>query len=67
MRHLYLAVAALLLLAFGWFGWPTPYEHYRSGRTPIRVHRLTGKVERLTLNGWQVVPPVAGSATSTAP
>ncbi len=55
MRWLYFVVFVVLLLLVGWFGWPTPYEHYRVGDYVLRVHRISGEVERLTLGGWEPV------------
>lgn len=50
-----LAIAAVLsLLLVGGLVWPTPYEHYKSGPVNLRVNRITGKTERLTVAGWRV-------------
>jgi hypothetical protein len=42
---------ALLVAAFAYFVWPTPWMYFIgetpvSGSFPIRIHRLTGKMER---------------------
>jgi len=55
-----IGVAALLLLA--WLVWPTFYRHETvtlpDGReTMVRIHRLTGDVERLGAAGWEPWSP----------
>lgn len=46
----------LVLVAFGWWVWPTPWETYRDatgGR--VRVNRFTNRSQELTAAGW--LPP----------
>jgi hypothetical protein len=43
--------AALLYLAL--FVWPTPYKEYQIGNRIIRVNRVTGSQQLLTVDGWQ--------------
>ena len=49
------------LIVFGtclvcWIVWPTPYRYDHIGDSgvsvPVRINRITGKSERLTMNGW---------------
>jgi hypothetical protein len=44
---------ALLVAAFAYFVWPTPwrYDHTRDG-TLVRIHRVTGKTERFLITRW---------------
>ncbi|GIK33430.1 MAG: hypothetical protein BroJett009_24220 [Armatimonadota bacterium] len=45
--------AAALLLLFGWFVWPTPYEYTRKAPNVWRVNRFTGIQEISTDKGWR--------------
>jgi hypothetical protein len=59
-------IGAAAIISFALFVWPTPYryDHIRSDGIsyPVRTHRITGRTERFTLDGWGVVEP-----TSIAP
>mgnify|MGYP001578399156 FL=1 len=54
-------VAVALVLALGYFAWPTPYRYgiYResnrmtSWSTTVRISRFTGRSDILTRVGWQ--------------
>lgn len=56
-------IAASLLGALLWFGWPTPYRALplppgskAAGVLALRVHRVTGRVSVLTpTRGWQTL------------
>jgi hypothetical protein len=37
------------------FIWPTPSREYRLGKRVVRVHRITGKTERLWESGWKPI------------
>jgi hypothetical protein len=54
---------ALLVSAFAYWVWPTPWRHSSlvvgEVALPVRVHRVTGRAERLTLTGW--VPAGGGT------
>lgn len=58
--------ALLLVLAWLWFVWPTPYLYrnipakYGGATTPGRVNRFTGSVDLLDQYGWA---RVSGQAT----
>jgi hypothetical protein len=60
MREVLTVLGVLLAMAlFLWFIWPTRYERgeRRIGQTvyPIRIHRISRRVELLTPFGWEVV------------
>jgi hypothetical protein len=62
MREVFKTLGALLAVPlFAWFIWPTRYERgeRRVGETvyPIRIHRVSRKVEMLTTFGWEPVSP----------
>jgi hypothetical protein len=52
LRRWYILLAALALLVATVI-WPTPYREYRFGNTTIRVNRLTGRTDLLTVFGWE--------------
>jgi len=45
---------ALLVVAFAYFVWPTPwrYEHRGTENSLVRINRLTDEVQILILDGW---------------
>ncbi len=47
-------VLLVIVLILGFFLWLTPYQYHRgiSGYL-VRTHRLSGKAELLTFNGWR--------------
>lgn len=45
-----------LILLFGYYVWPTPWERVKSGRWEYRVHRVNGTVEWLAEDGWHTGP-----------
>ena len=53
--------AALVILSFGLFVWPTAYRltSLKAGNNvyPVRIHRITGRAQRLTLYGWNTIEP----------
>ena len=53
--HWYSKLAlALLLAAFAYYVWPTPWRVYNRGDGEWqRVHRLTGRSEFLDDDGWK--------------
>lgn len=63
-------VATLLVAGWCWFVWPTPWRYVRlpdrAGAPPAplaRVHRVTGRVEFLSVGhdgrgGWVRLPPI---------
>jgi hypothetical protein len=57
MNRITLAFRALLVAAaiyFLLYVWPTPYKEYRQGELRvIRVNRVTGHQQLLTLEGWR--------------
>ena len=60
LREALTALGILLAMAlFSWFIWPTRYEHgeRRIGQTvyPMRIHRLSRRVEILSTFGWELV------------
>lgn len=70
-RQKALVIAGLVLLfLFGATVWPTlyRYDHITAGYSrPVRIHRLTGQAEQLTLQGWRrmapaPVEPLSGAA-----
>jgi hypothetical protein len=55
-------LVAIVIIIFGWLVWPTPYRYtsmsYEGATFPIRIHRITGKAERLTpARGWLPTGP----------
>lgn len=46
----------VVILLFGWFGWPTPYTSRTAGNSTIRIHRLTGCMDQAGPDGWQRLP-----------
>jgi hypothetical protein len=57
---------ALLVAAFTYLGWPTPWYYvppapgsaHDLGTGIVRVHRVTGEVQRVRAGYWeQMVPP----------
>lgn len=54
-------VASLVVLAFGYLVWPTPYRYttWTSGDAtwPVRISRLTGRADLLTRIGWLPMAP----------
>ena len=57
----WIVAAALILLLglFGFYVWPTPYRYYHMDpgpSWPMREHRITGYIDRLTpTEGWVTV------------
>lgn len=49
----------LVALALVYWGWPTPYRYHDWGDLVVREHRLTGRLELLAANGWQLMWPRA--------
>src|ERR1700683_342713 len=51
--------AVIAIALFAWFIWPTRYERgeRRIGQTvyPIRIHRISRRVEMYSTFGWEVV------------
>lgn len=46
-----------VVLAFGWFVWPTPWDTRPLNGTLWRVHRVTSRVEVFVPDsGWLAVP-----------
>jgi hypothetical protein len=56
-RWFYVSLAAVALLLWGVFVWPTAYryDHYTADGTtrPIRMNRLTGMSQVWTPTGWR--------------
>jgi hypothetical protein len=49
---------ALLVAAFAYLVWPGPWHYVSTSSAQIvRVHRLTGRTERLSFDGWREVKP----------
>ena len=52
---------ALLVVAFAYWVWPTPwrYDHTQVGRLhlPVRTHRITGRAEMLSGTTWEQRKP----------
>ena len=51
-------LCALVLAAFAYFVWPTPWHYHHHGTTLLRINRLTGTIERPgrpvdNEHGWQ--------------
>jgi len=46
---------ALLVAAFAYLVWPTPWRYLSWHEMPIKVHRLTGRTEMLRAEGWREV------------
>ena len=44
---------ALLVAAFAYFVWPTPWVPYSRSTEIIRVHRVTGHTQVLLRRGWR--------------
>jgi len=42
----------LVLAAFAYWVWPTPWKTYKTGRVNLRVNRFTGHTQRLWSSGW---------------
>ena len=61
--HLAWSAAAIILLAFAYFVWPTPWrwDHYTLGaRTfPVKINRITGSGQMLTDSGWEDMKAVS--------
>lgn len=61
-RFLTFGLAVILFAAFAYSVWPTPYRPIALSRTIPRVlaareHRVTGRVELLTREGWRGAAP----------
>lgn len=60
-RAILSTVATLVVLAFAYFVWPTPYRYMTwsaEGITwPVRVSRRTGRAELLSRVGWLPMEP----------
>lgn len=53
MKRLLIFSLLGIVLAFLFFVWPTLYRYETWGnKTIIRINRITGDAERLTVNGW---------------
>ncbi|MBN2433042.1 MAG: hypothetical protein JXQ27_16340 [Acidobacteria bacterium] len=55
------AISIVVLLLLGWLVWPTLYRHETvtlpdGPRATVRIHRITGEVERLGAAGWEPWP-----------
>ena len=46
-------VGIILVLLFGYFVWPTPYNYSQLQGIPIRVNKITGTTEIAGQKGWQ--------------
>jgi hypothetical protein len=49
---------ALLVAAFAYFVWPTPWTYYDNVdawgvQSTLRTNRFTGRTDKLTERGWQ--------------
>jgi|GEM_PF-3578686 len=44
---------ALLVTAFAYFVWPTPWRYHDFDGVPFRSHRLTDRVQVLGYRGWE--------------
>ena len=47
-------IITVLVILFAIYVWPTPYRYglfYKE--YPLRIHRITGEVERWTPGGWR--------------
>ena len=54
------ALAAVLVAAFAYWVWPTPWAYHRATSIPptiTRHHRLFGTKQSLTDHGWVTVEP----------
>ena len=45
----------LMLLAFAYFVWPTPWQYLTHQSLATRIHRATGHAQVLTGDGWRSV------------
>jgi hypothetical protein len=71
-RVLALIVGLSLLTAWGWFVWPTPYRYVTSAHVytapaTVRIHRITGDVDVLSLSGWKRLEPGPRNPNSRVP
>ncbi len=58
-QRVVLILGAIGLVAVLLYGWPTLYRYdhieTRAGSLPVRIHRITGRAEMLTLKGWKAL------------
>ena len=47
MKRLASVLLILLVLAFGYFVWPTPYRYMVTDTEVFRVNRFTGEIQRI--------------------
>jgi hypothetical protein len=47
------AVLVVLVLAFLWFVWPSPYAHWSDGSNAWRRNRITGQVQQWWDGRWR--------------
>lgn len=52
MRKALSVLAGVVVLAFVYFVWPTPYRYFDHADGLYRVNRFTGYPMRLTTTGW---------------
>ena len=60
LKGLAIGVGGVLMLVFAFAVWPTPFIYSTMGsqNLPIRIHRLTGQIEKVsTLYGWTPLNP----------
>ncbi len=54
-------IVVILLAGYGYLVWPTPWAHYteisRGFTFHTRVHRITGRTERLFGSEWLPITP----------
>lgn len=54
------SIMALIIFALLLLLWLTPYRYEHAGARLIRIHRFSGKVDRLSHGGWRPL----GTATT---
>ena len=61
-NNMVLWIAALLILLFAYFVWPTPYRYHQISNSVFRQNRITGTVEELGLDADGTVARGMGAA-----
>jgi len=64
VKQISLIVITLIVIAsipFSMYVWPTKYSYDRIDIYPVRINRITGDVEQLTIGGWKHLGSVPNS------